>query len=288
MADECPKCPPVGAPPWLATFADMMTLLMCFFVLLLSSATQDVKKFKQVAGSMKAAFGVQRDIFAPEQPMGTSVIAQHFTPGKPEPTVLDEVRQSTAQESQTLGVDMEILKKQVMEAALMEVEAEAEKIKESLKDEIRQGLVTVETQGLQTIMRIEEKGSFPSGSADLKAGFEAVMDKITASVKSAKGKVRIAGHTDDIPIKTSFYRSNWELSSSRAVTVAHYMLNNPGIDSGRVAVEGYADTKPLVPNISEENRAKNRRVEIILIQDDPTLALDKNKVETGALTQPDK
>ena len=66
------------------------------------------------------------------------------------------------------------------------------------------------------------------------------------------------------------------------------MLNNPGIDSGRVAVEGYADTKPLVPNNSEENRAKNRRVEIILIQDDPTLALDKNKVETGALTQPDK
>lgn len=288
MADECPKCPPVGAPAWLATFADMMSLLMCFFVLLLSSATQDARKFKQVAGSMRDAFGVQHEVFAPDQPMGTSVIAEHFTPGKPEPTALDEVRQSTAQESQTLGVDIEILKKQVMEAALAEVEAEAEKIKKALKDEISQGLVTVETQGLQIIMRIEEKGSFPSGSADLKPGFEVVMDKITASVKTAKGKVRIAGHTDDIPINTSFYRSNWELSSSRAVTVAHYMLNNQGVDSGRLAVEGYADTKPLVPNNSAENRAKNRRVEIILIQDDPTLALDQNRAETGVLTKPDQ
>ena len=288
MADECPKCPPVGAPAWLATFADMMSLLMCFFVLLLSSATQDARKFKQVAGSMRDAFGVQREMFAPDLPMGTSVIAEHFSPGKPEPTAVDEIKQSTMQESQTLGLDIEILKKQVMEAALAEVEAEAEKIKIALKDEISQGLVTVETQGLQIIMRIEEKGSFPSGSADLKPGFEVVMDKITASVKTAKGKVRIAGHTDDIPINTSFYRSNWELSSSRAVTVAHYMLNNQGIDSGRLAVEGYADTKPLVPNNSAENRAKNRRVEIILVQDDPTLALEQNKTETGILTKPNQ
>ncbi len=276
MADECPKCPPVGAPAWLATFADMMSLLMCFFVLLLSSATQDARKFKQVAGSMREAFGVQREVFAPDQPLGTSVIAENFSPGKPHPTALDEVRQSTMQESQTLDVDIEVIKQQVMEAALAEVEAEAKKIEESLKSEIRQGLVTVETQGLQIIMRIEEKGSFPSGSAELKPGFEVVMDKITASVKEAKGKVRIAGHTDDIPISTSFYRSNWELSSSRAVTVAHYMLRNKGVESGRIAIEGYADTKPLVPNNSVQNRAKNRRVEIILVQDDPTLALDHN------------
>jgi chemotaxis protein MotB len=281
MADECPKCPPVGAPAWLATFADMMSLLMCFFVLLLSSATQDARKFKQVAGAMRDAFGVQREMFATEQPMGTSVIAEHFSPGKPDPTVLDEIKQSTTQESPTLGVDIDTLKKQVMEAALDEVAAEAEKMRRLLKDEIEQGLVTVETQGLQIIMRIEEKGSFPSGSADLKPGFEAVMDKITTSVKEAKGNVRIAGHTDDIPINTSHYRSNWELSSSRAVTVAQYMLNNGGVESGRVAVEGYADTKPLAPNDSVENRAKNRRVEIVLIQEDPTLALDQSKAVSG-------
>jgi chemotaxis protein MotB len=223
---------------------------------------------------MRDAFGVQREVFAPDQPLGTSVIAEHFSPGQPKHTALDEVKQSTMQESQNLGLDMEVIKKQVMEAALAEVEAEADKIKKLLNDEIRQGLVTVETEGLQIIMRIEEKGSFPSGSADLKPGFERVMDKITASVKEANGKVRIAGHTDDIPINTSFYRSNWELSSSRAVTVAHYMLRNKDVESARVAVEGYADTKPLVPNNSVQNRAKNRRVEIILVQDDPTLALD--------------
>jgi chemotaxis protein MotB len=76
--------------------------------------------------------------------------------------------------------------------------------------------------------------------------------------------------------RTRFYRSNWELSSSRALTIEHYMLRNKDVESGRIAIERYADTKPLVPNNSVQNRAKNRRVEIILVQDDPTLALDHN------------
>ncbi len=81
-------------------------------------------------------------------------------------------------------------------------------------------------------------------------------------------RVVVAGHTDDIPISTDWYRSNWELASSRAVTVAHYMLENKGVDPGRLVIEGYADTRPLVANTSAENRAKNRRVEIILEQDE--------------------
>ena len=90
MAD-CPKCPPAGAPLWLATFADLMSLLMCFFVLLLSFATMDAKKFKATAESMENAFGVQRDIEAAEIPMGTSIIAQHFSPASTNPTLLEEI-----------------------------------------------------------------------------------------------------------------------------------------------------------------------------------------------------
>jgi len=279
MADECPKCPPAGAPLWLATFADLMSLLMCFFVLLLSFATMDAAKFKQMADSMEMAFGVQRDIPALEVPMGTSIIAQHFSPAHTEPTPLEQIKQSTNQQTTKLGVsveDMEDVKEKILQAKIGEIEDQADKIEDSLAQEIGEGLVSVETEGLRIIIRINEKGSFSSGAAVLKAGFEPVMEKITAAVNDSVGIVHVTGHTDNIPISTDWYRSNWELAASRSVTVAHFMLNTKGTDPNRIVVQGYADTKPLVPNDTIENRAKNRRVEIIISQEDPT---DGLKVE---------
>ena len=279
---DCPKCPPAGAPLWLATFADLMSLLMCFFVLLLSFATMDAAKFKKMAISLENAFGVQRDIPATEPPMGTSIIAQHFSPAQTTPTPLEEIKQTTNKQSDTLDVDaenMEQVKQQLMEIMVEKVEDQAEKIKEALRDEIDKGLVAVETDGLKIILRIQEKGSFSSGSAILKSGFEPVMDKITEALKKAKGKIIIAGHTDDIPINTDWYRSKWELSASRAVTVAHHILRHKGIDQNRLIIEGYAETKPLVPNTSAANRAKNRRVEVIIAQDDPTVQENQDLVK---------
>jgi chemotaxis protein MotB len=126
--------------------------------------------------------------------------------------------------------------------------------------------VTVEKEGTKVIIRIQEKGSFKSGSASLDPEFFEVMDKITAVLKDRSGKIVVAGHTDNIPIRTGRFRSNWELSSARAVTVLHAMLRNPEIDENRVLVEGHADTVPLVENDTRENRAKNRRVELIVIK----------------------
>jgi chemotaxis protein MotB len=149
------------------------------------------------------------------------------------------------------------------------LENESEKIKRSLQEEIDRGLVSVETENLRIVIRIHEKGSFPSGSAVLDAGFSPAMDKITAAVRDSSANVVIAGHTDDLPIHNDWYRSNWELSSARSVTVAHEILRDKSIDPQRLVIEGHAETKPLMPNNSPENRAKNRRVEIILIQPDP-------------------
>lgn len=281
MADECPKCPPAGAPLWLATFADLMSLLMCFFVLLLSFATMDAAKFKKVAESMENAFGVQRDIVAVEVPMGTSIIAQHFSPAQTQPTPLEQIKQSTNQQTTKLDVsveDMEEVKQKMLKAKMGEIEDQAEKIEGSLAQEIGKGLVSVETEGLKIIIRINEKGSFPSGTADLKAGFEPVMAKITAAVNDVEGVVHVAGHTDNIPISTDWYRSNWELASGRAVTVADFMMKKKGTDRNRIVVEGYADTKPLAANDTAKNRAKNRRVEIIITQEDPTLGLKAEDV----------
>ncbi len=280
MAD-CPKCPPAGAPLWLATFADLMSLLMCFFVLLLSFATMDAAKFKKVAESMEDAFGVQKDIVALEIPMGTSIIAQHFSPAQTKPTPIEEIKQSTNQKATKLDVsaeDMDKVKQKMLKAKIGEIEDQAEKIEGSLAQEVGEGLVSVETKGLKIIIRINEKGSFPSGTAILKAGFEPVMEKITSAVNDTTGIVHVAGHTDNIPISTDWYRSNWELAAGRAVTVADFMMKKKGIAPSRIVVEGYADTKPLVNNDTAENRAKNRRVEIIITQPDPTLGLNAEDV----------
>ncbi|MES9825763.1 MAG: type VI secretion system protein TssL, long form [Candidatus Thiodiazotropha endolucinida] len=277
MADECPKCPD-GLPPWLATFADLMSLLMCFFVLLLSFAEIDAARFKKMAESMKDAFGVQREIPVMDVVKGTSVVMQEFSPGKPEPTPIKELRQQTtdvekdflqsedqrseAEDQQDLDIDVA---KAAMQAQIEEeVKEQAEELQEMLDSEITEGLLDVETEDTKIIIRIQEKGSFPSGRATLNPDFFEVISKITDVIANTPGKIIVAGHTDNIPISTRRFRSNWELSSARAVTVVHAMLSNAAIDEGRFLIQGYADSQPLVVNDTSENRAQNRRVELVI------------------------
>ncbi len=275
MADDCPKCE-AGLPAWLATFADLMSLLMCFFVLLLSFAEMDAIRFKKMAESMKDAFGVQTEIPANEIVKGTSVIKQEFSPGKPEETLMEEIRQQTTDDTKD-NLDVhdgkqsadEIEVDEAMKAAMQaqleaEVEQQAEELAEMLKEEIEEGMLEVETEQTKIIIRIQEKGSFPSGRASLDPGFFEVITRITDVVAETPGNIVVAGHTDNIPISTQRFRSNWELSSARAVTVVHAMLGNSDLDPARVLIEGHADSNPLAPNDSRENRAKNRRVELVI------------------------
>ena len=262
-----PKKQDRGAPAWAITFADLMSLLMSFFVLLLSFSEMDVLKFKQIAGSLSHAFGVQREIKAKEIPKGLSVIAKEFSAGKPEPTTLNEVRQETTEENKRyLDVgdtrDMELLIKEVQ----AKVEEDAEQIKEAYKDEIESGLIDVETDEERIIIRIREKGSFPSGSAVLIGDFEPIVAKISGVLKKTDGKLIVAGHTDNIPIANARFRSNWELSAARAVSVLHHLLATKDIEPDRFLIEGYGDSQPVAPNDTRLNRALNRRVEIVLIK----------------------
>lgn len=272
---ECPPCPP-GLPAWLATFGDLMSLLMCFFVLLLSFSEMDVLKFKQLAGSMREAFGVQNQIKVEDIPKGTSIIAQEFSPGRPEPTPLNEVRQMTVNnDMNTLdirskegdsdspdkekGEELELQKQQEQQAKEEAVEFAA-----ALAQEIGDGSVEVETDGKKIIIRIKEKGSFDSGSAELKFESIPVLAKIRDVLLDVQGQVAIEGHSDNIPYAGRRFESNWDLSVARALAVAHELFGDPRIDQSRFTVVGLADTKPLVPNSTRENRIKNRRVEIIV------------------------
>ncbi|HIF55070.1 MAG TPA: type VI secretion system protein TssL, partial [Methylococcaceae bacterium] len=118
--------------------------------------------------------------------------------------------------------DMTDIKQKALDAKIEAIDDQAEVIKGALAKEMTEGLVFIEREGLKIIIRINEKGSFPSGGATLKVGFEPVMAKITTVVNDSNGIVHVAGHTDNIPIATDWFRSNWELSASRAVTVAHF------------------------------------------------------------------
>jgi len=264
--DELPEEEKPGIPAWVVTFADLMSLLMCFFVLLLSFSEIDAQKFKQIAGELSKAFGVQRDVPVLEIPQGTSPIFDSFSPAPPEPTVLEEVRQTTSEqqpELQTLKSPTD----QEAEAAMQEtLDATTEDIREILKDAIEDGRIDVAKDQDQhrIVIRIEEKGSFPSGSAKLTWEFESLLLEMAKVLGTVPGKLTIEGHTDDVPIRTARFYSNWDLSAARAAAVANVLLATGDVEPTRLAVKGLADTAPRVANDSPENRAKNRRVEIIV------------------------
>jgi chemotaxis protein MotB len=115
-------------------------------------------------------------------------------------------------------------------------------------------------------VRIREKGSFPSGSAQLASEYSGVLRKVRDTLASMHGDIQVQGHTDNIPMATARFRSNWELSSARAVSVAHELLAGGILNSSRFAVAGYSDTRALASNDTSEDRARNRRVEIVVQQ----------------------
>ncbi len=286
MSDEeesgC-DCPP-GLPPWMGTFADLMSLLMCFFVLLLSFSEMDALKFKRLAGSMAQAFGVQNKLKVNDVPKGTSIIAQEFSPGTPQPTPINEIWQHTEDisvmsletqcsesfdvEQGDPGVDSGVQSriKKRLEEMIEQTERDAVSLANTLHDQIISGEIEIETRGTQLIIRIREKESFRSGSSELNGSYRDIMREIQEVLIDRLGKIQVQGHTDDIPISTARFRSNWELSSSRAVSVAHELMRDDLISPWRFEVAGFAETVPLAPNDTEENRSRNRRVEIVIRQ----------------------
>lgn len=262
MSDGPPqKAESAGVPAWVMTFADLMTLLMCFFVLLLAFSEMDAAKFKQLSGSMKDAFGVQAEVEVRTIPKGTSVVAQEFSPGKPEQTLVNEVRQFTIDSNRNTldALDREL--KQIKETR-----DHARRLRIALKEEIAKGDVAIETEGMKVIVRIMENASFDSGLADVRAAFLPVLSKIASLIDDSSGDITISGHTDNVPIANNRFRSNWELSTSRAVSVAHELLSIAKVSPEHVMVTGHADTQPLAPNSSPESRAKNRRVDISIVR----------------------
>jgi len=305
--EECPKCPPEGLPAWMGTFADLMSLLMCFFVLLLSFSEMDVLKFKQIAGSMSFAFGVQNKIEVKDIPKGTSVIAMEFRPGKPDPTPIETIQQQTIEMTQQMlefqagdedsaggrqkqrgeqrgGQAQQTATDSSSSASQSSEESQTaelmKKVAQQLQKQILDGSIEMESLGQQLTIRIRENGSFSAGSAFLQPQFQPVIRKIGTLLADVPGEIAISGHSDGQHIANELYRSNWDLSAQRAVAVAEAMRTAPGFDESRMSVVGMADTNPIVENAtSASDRARNRRVEININQGEPMISKPISVIE---------
>ncbi|MFO7818437.1 MAG: OmpA/MotB family protein [Thermodesulfobacteriota bacterium] len=219
-----------GLPPWISTFADLMSLLLTFFVLLLSFANMDIQKFQDMMGSIKDAFGVQ---VKREQ---ADYIA--FSPTKFERKDM----QLNEQSELVLGMVMRL-------KAMIEDDSQLKKNVDIAPDD----------QGV--LMRVNNGVMFASNSAALKPESKKVLMDVINLLKEYNFDLIVRGHSDDQYVKSNMYPSNWELSAARAIAALRYIVDNGGINSSRLKAVGYADTRPLVPNTSLKNRAVNRRVE---------------------------
>ncbi|GAB4261914.1 MAG: flagellar motor protein MotB [Deferrisomatales bacterium] len=224
-----------GAPAWMATFADMSTLLLTFFVLLLSFANMDAQKFREMLGSVKDAFGVQKETWGDYMARSTDPLS--IDTGGSEGDDSQEAAQPAPSAQQLLSV---------VEALFQDLGGMAE--------------VGVDEQGVT--VRVQGKLLFPSGSAELKPEAAAVLSRVSALLRKYNLDLHILGHTDSVPIETARFPSNWELSSARAAAALRYLVDR-GADPRRLIAVGFADSRPLDTNTTPEGRARNRRVEFL-------------------------
>lgn len=243
-----------GAPAWMLTFADLMSLLLAFFVLLFSFSEMDKQKFKELSGSLRNAFGVHKEMPAFQTPVGNNIIAREFSPAQTRPTVENQIRQEALRELQrALAQDLSFVESQFAE-------------------EIAHNQVEVEvSENGFIIIRLMENVTFESASANLTLSAWPVLEKLGDVIGHIPGDIVVSGHTDSLPIHNSRFRSNWDLSSARAATVLQEIVRYSEQPQTRFRAVGYAATKPIDDNAKAEGRARNRRVEVTLLrgQDEP-------------------
>lgn len=249
MAKEEPKkveCPP-GAPLWMCTFSDMMSLLLCFFILILSFSVMDVKKYQDAAGSMKDAFGVQKEKKETFSIQGEKMISTTFD---------------------TVPLQVQI------------------KVAKELSDEISGGLVETEYTENGLILRVKSSVAFDSGRAIIKNDFYPFLDKLGKMVEEMDLAIEVSGHADNVPLKPGMspYKSNWSLSAARAVGVVEYWVEKMKIAPEKLAAAGFADGKPIAANNTEEGRAANRRVEFKIRPANPQVIVTGIELEKPVST----
>ncbi len=235
-----------AAPRWMWTFADLMSLLFALFVLLLTFAEFDPQRFESTAENLRATFSD----------------AQGLPLARPQRRDVIDIRPPAARQPAFDDAELEKMAELAAWEGLRQRTVEALRMR--LLDELSDGRVSLEETDRGVVLRFPSESTFASGESGLKAAIEPSLQRVAEVLRGVAGKVTVSGHTDDVPISTDRYRSNWDLSTARAVSVVHYMLEAGGLDPPRVSASGFADSRPLASNATPDGRARNRRVEIEL------------------------
>ncbi|MDG4717657.1 MULTISPECIES: OmpA family protein [Thalassospira] len=251
------KKPAAGAPAWMATFADLMSLLLVLFVLLLTFAEMDVIRYKQIAGSVKAAFGFSnQDQLAGVIELDGSIVGKALKAPTPDsPRVVSEIPQPETPKIEIEETDSKEEKAKALEETLGGVLENM-----SLDDQV--GLERIDGE---VVIRFPNELAFPSGSSGMTEEFAAILNRLAPVINQTEGEVLVAGHTDNVPVSSSSpYISNWDLSAARATSVLHFLIDQNGTDPRRMVIQGYGDSRPIADNSTPAGRAENRRVEITI------------------------
>lgn len=214
-----------GIPEWMATFADMVTLLLCFFVLLLSFTNQDVANFKMLRGAMRDAFGVQTQTQATEIPYADD--SRQF-----------KTLRETDEQLRQLNTSLEQFVK---------------------TENIHNASVSLENSGV--MLRVGDGALFEPGSARLSPQAALVLVEVIQLLGTSNLKLTVMGHTDGENLGPELLDNNWELSATRAATCLRFILEHSRVPASRLKAVGYASSRPLVPSNTDANKAVNRRVE---------------------------
>jgi len=260
-----------GSPAWIVTFADLATLLLTFFILLLSFAEMDVEKYRAMANSMAVAFGSN-------QVLGDAVGGSPLTLIESDTVSLPEPMETATDEPEFIDERAEGDAPTKIPAGVIDL---ASRMIQELEPEVASEALSVNYDESRVVIRFSEEATFRSGEAAIKPGMVPIIERVVEVLSGCTGDVLVAGYTDDRPIASGRYRSNWDLSAARAVSVVHELVLNRQVPAERVVAAGRAETNPLAPNDSPENRAKNRRVEIAIRnpQCDDSVETDQLPVE---------
>lgn len=245
---------------WLITYSDLITLLLIFFVVMYAWSKVDTAKYEALSQSLHLQFSKGDSNLEKYQGMITNVQAgKGVSPGEPAATPIVP----TPEPSPTLtAAQQEKLQRD------QDLDDLLTKVNQYIRENQLEAQVSANNVQRGVVIKLNDLILFDLGKADLKKSSLPILDKMASLFKSLDTKVSIEGHTDDLPLQTgSLYKDNWGLSQARSVSVVRHFLDVEGIHDNMFVSTAYADTAPIAPNNSDENRAKNRRVEIVVLRD---------------------
>jgi chemotaxis protein MotB len=258
---------------WLVSYADMVTLLMVVFIILFAMATVDARKFSALAEGLKGHTAKETILEGDPSVIDGGTIQKIESENDATQPDIELPTTATATDATTAKAAQDALNKQ---QAQEQKEAQEKNNLQQVQQEIQESLAakgmqdqvkyTLTKRGL-VVTVVTDKVLFDSGSATLRGGGESILDAVAEPLSRVPNDISIEGHTDNSPISTAQFPSNWELSTSRATSVLRYLVDRDGVTASRIGATGYGDMRPAVPNDSSAHKAQNRRVEIVVLTD---------------------